>query len=982
MKHSRILAFTLAFLMCVIMFVGVIPTSVFAAKENFKTCGYIGIRGCAIPEAGQKPDFDVEENSPGQYSIMSVNWYHDSVSASNAVGGTETFRGNTVYIVEFEVWAKDAYIFTTDSNGYTTVVADISPNYAEYGEFDAQVLNVYGKDNEKYLTVRCTFPATESTATYINSISITGVEEPYAGDRAKYPVGSLPSNVQYLTDNRGYYYDVAWYDGSRKMTNQEYFEEGKTYSCHMAIKAMAGYEFRTDPNHFFASPGYPFPTVSVTINGKTATVLPDNSVAPGSEVIFVSVQFKCNASRKITHVDITNVDDPKADFKPDYDITCGDSTYKRDSLTNFAYRSGVAWMDKSGNYLNASSDVFAPSSTYTVEIRLEAVDPYVFAYTQMGSTAVTATVNGNDAVVYASPDGEKYLIVRYTFKKTTGLEVKKIEIDDLEAPKSGNLPDYTVTYGDTTYTKQSYSDEYTQNGVQWYNDTTRTEMRPGIDKFEGGNTYTVYIFIKTTGKYTLVYNEDDDSWSVSAKLNGKNAGTEEVYENTLTVWYSYTLPEDVHVCSPQKIEEVEATCTTDGKKEHYFCDECDKFFEDAKCTKEIRNFLTWGIIEAKGHTGGKATCSEKAVCKNCGTPYGELENHNFGSGWDYKDEHGHAHKCKVCGAHDTLVPHTAGEAKCGEVSKCTECKAEYGEVIQHQWSTTWDYADSKGHAHKCTVCGERDEVQEHSGGTADCQNKAKCSACGTEYGKTGEHKWSSTWDYTDSKGHAHKCTVVGCDEFSDRVKHTPGAEATETSPQTCTECGYIVKPATGHKHDLTKVKEKDPTCTENGNKQYYTCSGCDEIFADSKGNEEITDKSTLIIPATGHKLTWKATSSKHTQKCSVKGCGYVVEGSENEHQFDEDNVCVICTYSKKTGKVETEEVETTEPEETDEPETDAPENGKPPKTDETDAPETDKDGTTPGNNKTMWIITGAALIFGVVCLVLVTVILIKSSKKK
>jgi len=819
------------FLITVVMLFALAAT-VFAAKENFTTCNYIGIRNCTAPVAGAKPDYNVSANSPGQYEIMSVNWYKGSVAAANSVSSTMSFEYDTVYIAEFEVWAKSAYTFTTDSNGYTTVEADVSERNAEYGEFDAQVMNVYGKDNKKYLTVRCTFPATERNVTYINSISITGVEEPYAEDRAKYPVGNLPSNVQYLTDSQGYYYDVAWYDGSRKMTNQEYFEEGKTYTCKMAIKARAGYEFRSDPNHLFASPGYPFPTVTVTINGKTATVMPDNSVAPGSEVIFVAVNFTCNASRKITHVDITNVTDPKADYKPDYDVTCGDSTYKVGSLSNFAYRNGVAWMDKKGNFLTVNSDVFAPSSTYTVEIRLEAVDPYVFAYTQMGSTAVTATVNGNDAVVYASPDGEKHLIVRYTFKKTAGLEVKKIEIDGLEEPKSGNLPDYSISYGDTTYGKGDISDEFVLNGVLWYNDTTRKDMRPGVDRFEGGNTYTVYFFIKTTGKYTFVYNEDDDSWSVSAKVNGKTAGTEELYETDVTVWYTYTLPEDVHECAPIHIAEVKAGCTTPGKKGYYYCEDCGTYYENESATRVIENIDEWGNSEPTGHSGGKATCVALAICKNCSNPYGELADHNYGTKWDFKNESGHAHKCKECDAHDTVVPHTAGDAKCGQVSKCTECKAEYGEVIQHKWSTTWDHTDSNGHAHKCTVCGEHDTIQEHGGGTADCQNKAKCSTCGTEYGKTGEHKWSTTWDHTESKGHSHKCTVEGCDEHGDIVKHTPGAEATESSPQLCTECGYAIKPAKNHKHDLTKVKEVDPTCTEKGCKQYYTCSGCDGIFSD------------------------------------------------------------------------------------------------------------------------------------------------------
>jgi len=971
----------IAFVIITIIMLFAVAVSVSAAKENFITCDHIGIRNCTAPVAGQKPDYSVSAYSPGQYTIMSVNWYKGSVSAQNSVSSTMSFEYDTVYIVEFEVWAKDAYTFTTDSNGYTTVTADVGSG-AGTGEYSASVWNTYGQDNKKYLTVRCTFPRTERNVTYIDSISITGVEEPYGGDRAKYPVGSLPSNVQYLTDNQGYYYDVAWYDGSRKMTNQEYFEEGKTYSCHLAIKARAGYEFRTDPNHFFASPGYPFPTVSVTINGKTATVMPDNSVAPGSDVIFVAAQFTCNASRKITHVDIMNVDDPKADYQPDYDITFGDSTYRRGSLTNFAYRSGVAWMAKNGGYLNINGEVFAPSSTYTVEILLEAVEPYVFAYTQMGSTPVTATVNGNDAVVSASPDGEKYLIVRYTFKKTAGLEIKKVEITGLDEPKSGNTPDYSVTFGDTTYTSQDYSDEFTVNGVVWVNEATGEDMIPGVDKFKGGNSYTVYILVRTTGQYTFQYDEDTDSWSATAKLNGKNAGTEEIFDKTLTVWQRFTLPEDVHVCAPKKLEEVKATCTADGKKEHYYCEECKKFFEDEKCTKEIKDPLTWGILKATGHTGGKATCKDKAICKNCGAAYGELEGHKFSNGWEYKDGNGHAHKCTVCGTHDTVVAHTPGEAKCGQPLKCTECKSEYGNPVEHKWSTTWEHVDTKGHARKCTVCGDRGPTEEHSGGTADCQNKAKCSACGTEYGKTGDHQWSTAWDHTDKKGHAHKCTVAGCDKYDEIVKHTPGAEPTETNPQTCTECGYVIKPAKGHKHDLTKVKEIKPTCTESGTKQHYTCSGCDGIFEDSKGNTEVPDKADLVIPAAGHTLKWKATSGKHWQVCDAKGCDYEVEDSKAEHQFDDENKCTVCGYNKKTGNVETEAPEETEPEETKSGETEAPE--KPDVPDETkapDVPDTDEDdGDQPGGNG-VWFIVGAAVLFGVLCMVVMIVVLTKKNKK-
>ena len=62
----------------------------------------------------------------------------------------------------------------------------------------------------------------------------------------------------------------------------------------------------------------------------------------------------------------------------------------------------------------------------------------------------------------------------------------------------------------------------------------------------------------------------------------------------------------------------------------------------------------------------------------------------------------------------------------------------------------------------------------------------------------------------------------------------------------CKDCGYVLTPAKGHTHKLTKVDKKDATYTESGNTEYYTCDGCSELFADSEGTTAVTD--TVIAP--------------------------------------------------------------------------------------------------------------------------------------
>ncbi len=950
-----------------------LPASVFAAKENFTTCSHIGIRNCDAPVAGQKPDFDVTPYSPGQYSIMSVNWYKGAnPSTQNIMGSTMSFEGNTVYTVEFEVWAKDAYTFTTDSNGYTTVTADVGSG-AGAGEYSAAVWNVYGQDNKKYLTVRCTFPATGSTATIINEVSITDIVEPCAGDAPSYasnvsPYGALVQNIY-------------WFDENTQMTGNAKFVEGKTYTVQLILIHEQGYEFAVDPNHILASAGKPFTAVTATINGKTATVMPDYTRGTAYSHIAVAVQFVCKPSRQITHVDITSVTEPKTGEEPKYFISCGDTSYDRIGLSNVFYAYGVAWLDGKGNYIRRNQDRFLPSTAYTISVTLKPTGNYIFAADEYDRPLVTATVNGNQAEVHKSSIEAGCIEVTYKFRKTESLVVSNVEVSDIDVPKEGEFPDYTMTLGDTTYAPFNSSDETTRNGIMWFDRTTNKYMKVGVDKFIGGHKYALFIALETTGDYTFKYVSSSDSYTVTAKINGKTASVDACSEDMAEISVDFTCEKQVHVCSPKKIDAVKATCATEGKESYYFCHECGKNFEDAKCAKEIPDINAWGKIEKLEHTGGKATCSSRAICKNCGQSYGELAGHSYSTAWDYKDTLGHAHKCKVCGAPDTIVPHSGGEGKCGEPSKCADCKAEYGEVIQHQWSKTPEYTESKGHAYKCTVCGEHDTVQAHTGGTADCQNKAVCTVCGTAYGKIGEHKWSTEWLYRKASGHAHGCTVMGCDEHDTIVKHTPGAKATETSDQLCTVCGYIIKPKLSHKHDLSRIDEVKATCTANGKKAYYYCESCDSIFSDRNGNNEITDDSEIIIAATGHKESkWKTDEDTHWKECTVKGCDEIVSEKE-AHDFNKSGKCTVCSY-RQDGKNDSEEVTDTTNDTADD------------STDDTADDTADKSNSTPGddqgeddgpapsgNNTAMWIAVIALGVVAAACIIVVAVVLAKKNRK-
>ena len=82
-------------------------------------------------------------------------------------------------------------------------------------------------------------------------------------------------------------------------------------------------------------------------------------------------------------------------------------------------------------------------------------------------------------------------------------------------------------------------------------------------------------------------------------------------------------------------------------------------------------------------------------------------------------------------------------------------------------------------------------------------------------------------------------------------------KAGKTEGKYCKKCNYVEKeqveiPALGH--TLTKTEAKDATCTEAGNKAYWTCNTCHKVFSDEHGETETT-VADMTIQAKGHTMT-------------------------------------------------------------------------------------------------------------------------------
>lgn len=180
----------------------------------------------------------------------------------------------------------------------------------------------------------------------------------------------------------------------------------------------------------------------------------------------------------------------------------------------------------------------------------------------------------------------------------------------------------------------------------------------------------------------------------------------------------------------------------------------------------------------------------------------------------------------------------------------------------------------------------------------------------------------------------------------------------------------MITPAKQHKHDLTKVAKTDATCTAAGEEQHYVCDGCGKLFSDSKGSTEITDKDSLIIPATGHKdSAWKSDADVHWKECTVKSCDELTV-EKGSHEFNKAGKCTVCGYVS--------EDETEEPKTTDAPaEDDTTSPDEPDDTEKTDTPADDNEG-----NAVMWIVVIVSGVLAVACIAVVVIVLVKKNKKQ
>ena len=452
-------------------------------------------------------------------------------------------------------------------------------------------------------------------------------------------------------------------------------------------------------------------------------------------------------------------------------------------------------------------------------------------------------------------------------------------------------------------------------------------------------------------------NDTDNHWKECSRCHEKkdeaahDYGSDNICD---TCGYDKTVP---HTHNLTLVPAKAPTCTEKGNTAYYTCDGCDKWFEDAAGASEITD-KTSVILAATGHSVSDWKSDNTDHWKECTVVGCGVIIEDSKAAHDFKwvvdkeataTQKGSKHEeCKVCGYKKAPVTTyslttqvngghgTISASKTGLTEGSTETIIftpddgyEIGivtvngvatDVLSNILNVTMDANKTvivtyKAIPHTHTYDQEI-QKPETLKSAADCTNDAvyfKSCSCGeisttetfTAAGTQLGHAWASDWS-NDTDNHWKECSR--CHEKKDEAAHDYGSD------NICDTCGY--DKTVPHTHNLTLVPAKAPTCTEKGNTAYYTCDGCDKWFEDAAGASEITDKTSVILAATGHSVSdWKSDNTDHWKECTVVGCGVIIEDSKAAHTAGEwiidtpatattsgskHKECTVCGYTMAT----------------------------------------------------------------------------------
>ena len=324
-------------------------------------------------------------------------------------------------------------------------------------------------------------------------------------------------------------------------------------------------------------------------------------------------------------------------------------------------------------------------------------------------------------------------------------------------------------------------------------------------------------------------------------------------------------------CDATKIEPIPATghswksdWTSDATHHWYECDNKNCDVTDNAGKK--------GYAE---HSGGKATCTQNAVCEFCKAEYGEKLPH------DFTVETVDAKYLKSAATCTEKAVYYKSCAVCGLSSEGTADEATFfsGNALDHNWGAWTQNSDEKTHTRICKRDTSHTETENCHGGTATCTAKAVCTVCGGEYGEMAAHSFTAEKAEAQYLKSAATCTEKA-------IYYKSCAVCGLSSEGTADEATFFSGNALEHDWDAwtqnsdeethTRICKRDTSHTETENcidaNKDHKCDICDYIIsecADDNKDHKCDYCGKKLTEHTGGKAT-----CKDKAKCEVCGAEY------------------------------------------------------------------------------------------------------------
>ena len=233
----------LCILLTALMILCILPTTVFAAKENFTTINIVTVEDILEPIDGYKLDFSATPGHATKYSITKINWseYDSDWEWERDPEANDTCVKGNYYVVFVTLEAKGSYVFA-DSN-LTAQINGCSANKYPV-QNDGKTVQIY------YAFDPCKKNIARVDLTIVNPV--VGKTPTFGKVNTDEYESKNTSGVSNQTNG------VTWTNQSSgiNLTVSNPFKEGVKYKVTYYFTAKDGYKFDS--------------TTKATINGITA----------------------------------------------------------------------------------------------------------------------------------------------------------------------------------------------------------------------------------------------------------------------------------------------------------------------------------------------------------------------------------------------------------------------------------------------------------------------------------------------------------------------------------------------------------------------------------------------------------------------------------------------------------------------------------------------------------------------------------------